>query len=126
MVVPLEPGCDWDLTKGFAQGFAQALAQSEPERFVATATKAKRTKRIFVDYLRNGRGATAVASYSLRARPRAPVAMPIPWSALSKLERPDPYTIRDVPAMLKRRRKDPWDAMGRIRQNLARWSSQSG
>ncbi|GHD67444.1 ATP-dependent DNA ligase [Luteimonas padinae] len=123
VVVPLNPGCDWDLTKRFAQGFAQALAESEPDRFVATATKAKRNKRIFVDYLRNGRGATAVASYSLRARPRAPVAMPIAWSALSNLERPDPYTIKDVPAMLKRRRKDPWADIDKLKQNLARWSS---
>ncbi|MBJ6984195.1 DNA ligase D [Luteimonas sp. MC1750] len=124
VVVPLNPGCDWDLTKRFAQGFAQALAQSEPDRYVATATKAKRNKRIFIDYLRNGRGATAVASYSLRARPRAPVAMPIAWSALAKLDRPDPFTIQDVPAMLKRRRKDPWADIARIKQNLARWSTQ--
>lgn len=124
VVVPLNPGCDWDLTRRFAQGFAQALAQSEPDRFVATATKAKRNKRIFVDYLRNGRGATAVASYSLRARPRAPVAMPIQWSALSRLGRPDPYTIKDVPALLKRRRKDPWADINRIQQNLAAWSSE--
>ncbi|MGY0611551.1 DNA ligase D [Luteimonas sp. A501] len=125
VVVPLNPGCDWDLTKRFAQGFAQALAQSEPDRFVATATKSKRNKRIFVDYLRNGRGATAVASYSLRARPRAPVAMPIMWSALGKLERPDAFTIRDVPAMLKRRRKDPWAGIEAIKQNLARWSESA-
>jgi len=125
VVVPLNPGCDWDLTKRFAQGFAQALAQSEPDRFVATATKSRRNKRIFVDYLRNGRGATAVASYSLRARPRAPVAMPIPWSALGKLARPDPFTIKDVPAMLKRRRKDPWEGIREVRQNLARWSDQT-
>ena len=119
----VNPGCDWDLTKRFAQGFAQALAQSEPDRFVATATKSRRNKRIFVDYLRNGRGATAVASYSLRARPRAPVALPIAWSALSKLERPDPYTIKDVPALLKRRRKDPWADIDKIQQNLAAWST---
>ncbi len=124
VVVPLNPGCDWDLTKRFAQGFAQALAESEPDRFVATATKAKRNKRIFVDYLRNGRGATAVASYSLRARPRAPVAMPIAWNALSKLDRPDPYTIKDVPAMLKRRRKDPWADIDKLKQNLAAWSNE--
>ena len=56
-------------------------------------------------------------------RPRAPVAMPIAWNALSKLERPDPYTIKDVPAMLKRRRKDPWADIDKLKQNLARWSS---
>jgi hypothetical protein len=80
-----QPGCDWDLTKRFAKGFADALAQSEPQRFLATATKSLRNKRIFVDYLRNGRGATAVASYSLRARPGAPVALPIAWGDLAKL-----------------------------------------
>src|SRR5690606_30936039 len=68
VVVPLNPGCDWDLTKRFAHGFADALAQSEPHRFLSSASKRLRNKRIFVDYLRNGRGATAVASYSLRGR----------------------------------------------------------
>lgn len=123
VVVPLNPGCDWDLTKRFAKGFADALAQSEPTRFLATATKSLRNKRIFVDYLRNGRGATAVASYSLRARPGAPVAMPIAWGELPKLKRADAFTIKDVPATLRRRRKDPWADITKIRQNLARWSS---
>ncbi|MCC8442525.1 DNA ligase D [Xanthomonas cannabis] len=124
VVVPLNPGCDWDLTKRFAKGFADALAQSEPERFVATATKRFRNKRIFVDYLRNGRGATAVASYSLRGRPGAPVALPLPWSDLPKLHRADAFTLRDVPEKLRRRRKDPWADMDHIQQNLARWAAQ--
>ncbi|TDB33875.1 ATP-dependent DNA ligase, partial [Stenotrophomonas sp. TEPEL] len=122
VVVPLNPGCDWDLTKRFAKGFADALAQSEPHRFLATATKRLRNKRIFVDYLRNGRGATAVASYSLRGRPGAPVALPIAWSELGKLTRADAFTIKDVPAKLKRRRKDPWTGIETTQQNLARWS----
>ena len=122
VVVPLNPGCDWELTKRFAKGFADALAQSEPQRFLATATKALRNKRIFVDYLRNGRGATAVASYSLRGRPGAPVAMPLAWSELAKLKRADAFTIKDVPAKLKRRRKDPWEGIDSLRQNLARWA----
>ncbi|MEN5392424.1 MULTISPECIES: DNA ligase D [unclassified Stenotrophomonas] len=122
VVVPLNPGCDWDLTKRFAHGFADALAQSEPQRFLATSTKSLRNKRIFVDYLRNGRGATAVASYSLRGRPGAPVAMPIAWSELSKLTRADSFTMKDVPAKLKRRRKDPWEGIESIQQNLARWA----
>ncbi|WP_028914981.1 non-homologous end-joining DNA ligase [Pseudoxanthomonas sp. J31] len=122
VVVPLAPGCDWELTKRFAHGFADALARSEPDRFVATATKRFRNRRIFVDYLRNGRGATAVASYSLRARPGAPVAMPIGWNELARLPRADLYTIKDVPEKLRRRRKDPWAGMDAIRQNLARWA----
>lgn len=124
VVVPLNPGCDWDLTKRFAKGFAEALAQSEPQRFLATATKSLRNKRIFVDYLRNGRGATAVASYSLRGRPGAPVAMPLAWSELPKLKRADAFTIKDVPAKLKRRRKDPWDRIDSLTQNLARWAQE--
>lgn len=122
VVVPLNPGCDWDLTKRFAKGFAEALSQSEPTRFLATSTKSLRNKRIFVDYLRNGRGATAVASYSLRGRPGAPVAMPIAWSELSKLTRADAFTLKDVPEKLKRRRKDPWADINTIQQNLARWA----
>ena len=122
VVVPLNPGCDWDLTKRFAHGFADALAQSEPHRFLASASKRLRNKRIFVDYLRNGRGATAVASYSLRARPGAPVAMPLGWGALSKLKRANAFTLDEVPAMLRRRRKDPWEGIDRIEQDLSHWA----
>lgn len=122
VVVPLNPGCDWGLTKRFAHGFADALAQSEPHRFLASASKRLRNKRIFVDYLRNGRGATAVASYSLRGRPGAPVAMPLLWSALPKLKHANAFTLEEVPAMLRRRRKDPWEGMDRIRQDLSHWA----
>ncbi|HYG05725.1 MAG TPA: DNA ligase D [Stenotrophomonas sp.] len=122
VVVPLNPGCDWSLVKRFAHGFADALAQSEPDRFLATASKRLRNKRIFVDYLRNGRGATAVASYSLRARAGAPVAMPLAWSQLPKLHRADAFPMDEALASLKRRRKDPWEGIERLRQNLARWS----
>jgi bifunctional non-homologous end joining protein LigD len=124
VVVPLNPGCDWDLTKRFAQGFAHALAQSQPERFVDTASKKLREKRIFIDYLRNGRSATAVASYSLRARPGAPVAMPLAWNDLSKLPSADAFTMEEVPARLRRRRMDPWEGINKIRQNLAKWSKE--
>lgn len=122
VVVPLAPGCDWELTKRFAHGFADTLAASQPQRFVATATKSRRDRRIFVDYLRNGRGATAVASYSLRAREGAPVALPITWESLGRLKRADAFTLRDVPALLRRRRKDPWAGIDDIRQDLSRWS----
>ena len=122
VVVPLNPGCEWSLVKPFAQSFAEVMSQSEPDRFLSVSTKRLRNKRIFVDYLRNGRGATAVASYSLRARPRAPVSMPLAWSELSKLKRGDAFTIADVPARLKRRRKDPWAGIERVKQNLSRFS----
>lgn len=111
--------------QALCEGFADALAQSEPTRFLATSTKSLRNKRIFVDYLRNGRGATAVASYSLRGRPGAPVAMPIAWSELAKLTRADAFTMKDVPAKLARRRKDPWADINTIQQNLARWAQDA-
>jgi bifunctional non-homologous end joining protein LigD len=122
VVVPLNPGCDWDIVKRFAKGFADALAQSEPQRFLAVSTLKLRPNKIFVDYLRNGRGATAVASYSLRARDRAPVAMPLAWSELKALKRGDAFTLKDVPARLKRRRKDPWTGIEKVKQDLSQWS----
>jgi bifunctional non-homologous end joining protein LigD len=122
VVVPLNPGCDWDIVKRFARGFAEAMAQSEPKRYVAVSTLKARPGKIYVDYLRNGRGATAVASYSLRARDRAPVAMPLAWKELATLERGDAFTLRDVPARLKKRRKDPWASIDAVKQDLARWS----
>jgi bifunctional non-homologous end joining protein LigD len=121
VVVPLHPACAWPLVKRFAQGFAEALAQSEPHRFIATATKARRGGRIFIDWLRNARGATSVASYSLRARPSAAVALPIAWSELGKLARPDAFTLADVPARLRRQRKDPWAGIDTLAQDLGRW-----
>jgi len=123
VVVPLAPRNDWTLVKRFAQSFAEVLSQSEPDRFLSVSTKRLRNKRIFVDYLRNGRGATAVASYSLRARPRAPVSMPLAWSELSKLTRGDAFTIADVPARLKRRRKDPWAGIEKVKQDLSRFGA---
>jgi bifunctional non-homologous end joining protein LigD len=81
-----------------------------------------RPNKIFVDYLRNGRGATAVASYSLRARDRAPVAMPIAWSQLAALKRGDAFTLKDVPALLKRRKRDPWAGIDDVGQDLSRWA----
>jgi bifunctional non-homologous end joining protein LigD len=95
------------------------MATSEPRRFVSSSTLKLRPKKIFIDYLRNGRGATAVASYSLRGRPGAPVALPLAWSELAALERGDAYTLREVPALLKRR--DPWAGIDAVKQNLARW-----
>ena len=124
VVVPLNPGCGWPLVRRFAQGFAQALAGSEPDRFLATANKRLRNRRIFVDYLRNGRGATAVASYSLRTRKGAPVALPLSWNDLGKLAAANAFGMREVPARLRRRRKDPWEGIDRIRQDLSRWAGE--
>ena len=121
VVVPLNPGCHWDLVKRFAHGFADALAKSEPSRFLAVSTLKLRPGKIFVDYLRNSRGATSVASYSLRGRAGAPVALPLAWSQLAALERGDAYTLRKVPALLKARKRDPWAGIDAVEQDLSRW-----
>jgi bifunctional non-homologous end joining protein LigD len=121
VVVPLNPPERWPLVKKFAKGFAEALAGSEPDRYLATATLKLRPGKIFVDYLRNGRGATAVASYSLRARDGAPVAVPLAWSELAKLKRGDAFDLDATIARLKRQRKDPWAGIDKVKQDLSAW-----
>lgn len=123
VVVPLNPGCDWSLVKRFAHGFADALAQSEPRKYIATATLAKRKGKIFVDYLRNARGATSVASFSMRARAGAPVAVPLAWSELGKLDRGDAFDIFTLPKRLARQKKDPWADIDDVEQDLSQWST---
>ena len=96
VVVPLTPDAEWPAVKDFADRFARALAQAEPERFVATMSKAKRTGRIFIDWLRNQRGATAIMPYSARARAGAPVSVPVSWSELRELDDAHPWGVRDL------------------------------
>jgi bifunctional non-homologous end joining protein LigD len=118
VVVPLKPAAPWDEVKSFAQGFAQALEAMHPLEFVSVSSKARRAGRIYVDYLRNGRGATAVASYSLRGRPGAPVAMPLRWSELSRLRSASQFHLHSALARLQRQRADPWEGIDTLRQNL--------
>jgi bifunctional non-homologous end joining protein LigD len=118
VVVPLNPGCPWPMVKSFAQAFASTLAQAHPLDFIATATKAQRNGKIYVDYLRNSRGATSVASYSLRARAGAPVAVPLRWSELGKLKSGHDFDIHSTPRRLARLRSDPWKGIGDVQQNL--------
>ena len=119
VVVPLHPGCAWAQVKTFAQAFASTLAQAHPLEFIANASKAQRKGKIYVDYLRNSRGATSVASYSLRGRPGAPVAMPLRWNELGKLRSGHAFDIHSAPARLARQRVDPWAGIDDIRQDLA-------
>ncbi|MDF4004730.1 DNA ligase D [Luteibacter sahnii] len=118
VVVPLNPGADWATVKRFARGVAESLAAMHPLEFVATATKRVRQGRIYIDYLRNGRGATAVASYSLRARPGAPVAVPLRWDELGRLASAAAFDIRSVPRRLARQKRDPWEGIDAVRQDL--------
>jgi bifunctional non-homologous end joining protein LigD len=117
VTVPLA-GADWDQTRAFAHALAQAMEADAPDRYVSKMTKSKRNGRIFIDYLRNSRGATSVAAYSTRARAGAPVSTPIDWSELNARLAPDKFTVRNLHQRLARLRHDPWRDLSRIKQKL--------
>lgn len=118
VVVPLSPGNPWSIVKPFAHAFAESMAQMDPLKYVASATKKFRKNKIFVDYLRNGRGATSIASFSLRARPGAPVAMPLRWEELGKISGGNAFTLQSAQRRLKRLKQHPWGDFHDLLQNL--------
>jgi bifunctional non-homologous end joining protein LigD len=109
LVVPLRPHADWHTVKEFAKAVSEQHARDEPRLLTASMAMSKRHGRIFLDYLRNARGSTAIASYSPRARPRAPVAVPLRWDELGPALRSDHYTVETVPRRLGALRADPWE-----------------
>jgi bifunctional non-homologous end joining protein LigD len=120
VVAPLVPAADWETTKNFSRQLAEAMAREEPDRFTATMTKSQRGGRIYLDYLRNGRGATAVCSYSTRARAKAGVATPLDWGELDDLPSGDHFTLANLGRRLARLDTDPWGKFFTIRQKLPR------
>jgi bifunctional non-homologous end joining protein LigD len=102
VIVPLTPKAEWPAVKDFADRFARALGAAEPERFVATMSKAKRKDRIFIDWLRNQRGATAVLPYVARARAGAPVAAPVSWTELRDIDAANRWSVRDAAELIDR------------------------
>jgi bifunctional non-homologous end joining protein LigD len=118
VVLPIQPSVDWDAAKKFTQSVAETMAKSRPDRYVATMAKAARRGRIFIDYLRNGRGATAVAPYSTRALPLASVSTPLGWDELSEGVRADHYKIDNLRQRLDVLKEDPWPDFFEIRQRL--------
>jgi bifunctional non-homologous end joining protein LigD len=111
VVTPLLSRQSWDEMKEFSRAVAEEFVRAAPEWFVATMRKSKRTGRIFLDFFRNARGATAVAAYSTRARPGAPVSTPVSWEELPTLKSGDAFTVATVPG-----RKDPWKGFFEARQ----------
>jgi len=118
VVVPLARRNSWDEVKEFSHDISHGLARHEPERYVAKMTKSLRKGKIFVDYLRNQRGATSVASYSTRNRPTASVALPIGWDELRRIHGPAEFTVANVPDRLRRLKRDPWKTFFTPRQSL--------
>ncbi|TIL38890.1 MAG: DNA ligase D [Mesorhizobium sp.] len=108
VVAPLKPKAEWPAVKGFTKAIADSMAADSPNRYVSTITKSKRRGKILVDYLRNQRGATAVASYSTRARPGAAVSMPLAWDELGPSVGPAYFTVENTPTRLASVSSDPW------------------
>lgn len=118
VVVPLTPKADWETVKPFCRAFAELLSAEEPKRFLSTVKKADRRGRILLDWLRNGLGATAVASFCPRARPGATVATPLGWDEVTPKLDPSAFTLRTVPERLAKRTADPWADFHKLRQAL--------
>jgi bifunctional non-homologous end joining protein LigD len=118
VVVPLQPQAGWDEVDEFAKSFCTALADAAPERFTVALPKKERRGRIFLDFLRNHRTATAVMPYSARARPGMPVATPVTWDELEQIDRPHNFTIEDVQQLLKRARSRELKGWGIAEQLL--------
>ena len=120
VVVPLAPRQTWAMLKEFSRVIALEMVRRFPREYTATLSKADRNGKIFIDYLRNSRGATAVAAYSTRARAGAPVSTPVAWSELGAGLRSDRYTIENLPRRLDTLKKDPWDGFFKLRQGISK------
>jgi len=123
VVVPIKPTLSWSDAKGFTRAVAEFMVATFPDRFTATVAKAKRKDRIFVDYLRNAEGATAVAPYSVRARKNAPVATPIFWEELAKDVRFDHFNVRNIRDRLAKGR-DPWADFSSAKQSITQAAAE--
>ncbi len=118
VVVPIEPRADWDEAKAFTASIAARMAADHPDKYIATLAKRARRGRIFIDYLRNGRAATAVAAYSTRGRAQASVSTPIEWDEISEGLKADHYTVDNLAHRLKFLKRDPWEGFFTIKQRL--------
>ncbi len=118
VVVPVEPTLDWPAAKAFTAHIAATLAKERPDRYVATMAKRARRERIFIDYFRNDRGATAVGAYSTRAASRATVSTPLAWDELSEGVRSDHFTIDNLRHRLAFLKRDPWPDFFKLRQRI--------
>ncbi|AZO17597.1 DNA ligase D [Mesorhizobium sp. M2A.F.Ca.ET.043.05.1.1] len=120
VLVPLKPSAEWDEVKDFAHDFARALEQAAPDRYTATLSKKARTGKIFVDYLRNGRGSTTVAPYSSRAKKGATISMPVTWPEIEKGLAPNAFPLGDETTLAQLKKADPWKDFFKLGKALKR------
>ena len=112
-------GPTWEEVRGLARAIAEAIARASPDRFTASASRSERTGKIYIDYLRNSRGATSVAPFSTRRHAGAPVSMPLRWDELTPRLRANRYTASNARQRLAALRGDPWEGFAEIRQSIA-------
>jgi bifunctional non-homologous end joining protein LigD len=118
VVAPIDPGPGWPECLAFTERLAETLVNEAPRALTATMAKSARHGKIFLDYLRNQRGATSVAAFSTRARPGAPVSVPVAWEELGVIRASDQFTIRNISRRLTRLAADPWADYATVRQAL--------
>jgi bifunctional non-homologous end joining protein LigD len=118
VVFPLVRRDDWDEVKAFTKAVAEAVVASDPSRYTSKLPKASRKGKVFIDYLRNGRGATSIAPYSTRARPGAPVSTPLFWDELDAGVRGNSFDVRNLPERLESLAADPWADFTKVRQSI--------
>lgn len=118
VVLPIEAEHDWEVVKQFTQAFVTYLEKRKPGQYISKMTKARRGGKIFVDYLRNQRGATAISAYSTRSRIHAPVSVPLEWEELTNRQEDTVFTIKTVPLRLQGLQRDPWSSFWTTRQSL--------
>jgi bifunctional non-homologous end joining protein LigD len=120
VVAPLSRRNTWDELVEFARALSLEMSKADPRRFLSKSTKAARTGKIYVDYLRNGRGATSVEAFSTRARAGATVSTPIFWEELAEGVTSDAFNVRNVPERLEELESDPWEEYFEVRQNITK------
>ncbi len=125
VVLPLTPRADWDEVKAFAKAIAEALAAAEPKKYTSKLPKADRKGKVFIDYLRNGRGATSIAPFSTRARSGAPVSAPLFWEELEGDVRANTFTVRNLPERLEGLPGDPWEGFTKVRQTITKLKART-
>jgi bifunctional non-homologous end joining protein LigD len=118
LVAPIQSKLGWGEVKPFAKAIADALVAARPDRYTANPLKKTRQNKIFVDYLRNQRGGSAIVNYSTRAKKGAPVACPLRWDELKGLKAASPYTVKSLPSRLSALKRDPWEGFFATRQSI--------
>jgi bifunctional non-homologous end joining protein LigD len=120
VVIPIARRSSWDDVAAFTRAVAYGMASDSPTKYIAKASKTARKGLIFVDWMRNTRGATAVAAWSTRARPGAPISVPVDWSAIDRLKSGDQFRFANIHEVVQKRGRDPWADLSKSRQRLTR------